>query len=75
MKKEYISPAAKPQALCSPHPLLNIQIACLAVRNYQEGGNITVDQYQEGSRTVLSGSLGEETTIGGTSRRTLWDIE
>ena len=74
MKKKYISPTAKPVALCFRPPLLNIEIGSLAVRNYQEGGSITVDEYQEGGRTVLGASL-EEETIGGTSRRTLWDIE
>lgn len=74
MKKKYISPTAKPVALCFRPPLLNIEIGSLAVRNYQEGGRITVEDYQEGGRTVLGGSL-EEETIGGTSRRTLWHTE
>ena len=74
MKKDYSSPTAKIVALCIRHPLLNIEIGSLAVRNYQEGGRITVEDYQEGGRTVLGGSL-EEETIGGTSRRTLWDTE
>ena len=33
MKKDYSSPTAKIVALCIRHPLLNIEIGSLAVRN------------------------------------------